>query len=267
MSVRQALTSAGGISVLLPEYSTAELGKILTEQMLVAQRLEHARRDLILLQIELSAQSNIVLADAEKSNPEDLLPHEFQWLMARSELRDLEARSTDLSLTKMEERLQILAQMEDVNATVLQIYEEEFERISELVKRGSATANAVAEAERGMLSLSSRVLEVSAESHKLKVDITQLSASAQAELAEARLETLTQLRNKVARVQDLEAQLAVLDTKIAFFSPAKTTKQHSESLIYIYRRTGRETKRIDADLDTELFPGDVVEFDTTVFSD
>lgn len=267
MTVRQARTSAGGIFKLPPENNTAELTKTLTEHMLVAQRLEHARRDVILLQIEHSNQSNTVLGDAENSSPKDLPPHEFQWLTTRAELRDLEARTTDLPLAKMEERLQVLAQMEGVNAAVLQNYEEESERINELAKRGIATANAVAEAERGILSLSSRVLEISAESLKLKVDMARLSAAAQAELAEARLGTLTQLMNKVARVQDLEAQLAVLDTKIAFFSPAKTTKQHSENLIFIYRRAGRETKRIDADLDTELFPGDVVEFHSTVLSD
>ncbi|MDA5094648.1 polysaccharide biosynthesis/export family protein [Aliiroseovarius sp. KMU-50] len=259
-SVRQALASAGGMTVLLPDNTASEFGRALSDHMLVSARLEHARGDVKRLKLELSAQEAIAPATSESSNQEALTPDEVEWLTTRSKLRDLEATATDLSLEKMEERLQILGQLEAVNTEVLQTYEDEFARVSELAERGVATANAAAEAERGMLSFSSRVLEISGASHRLKVDMSQLAAKSQVELSETRLEILAQLMNEIDRVQDLEAQLAVLSSRLAYLDPSKALKTQSDSLIYIYRRNSGEIDRMDAGFDTELLPGDVVEF-------
>lgn len=263
MTARQALVLAGGPKNAVGDTSATELARTISDRRLVADLLDQARHETARLE---TALAELVARDAAGSPPADERPNthltavENQWLATRSQLRDMNEQTTKLSLQRMRERLRVLEQLEGVNEETLQTFEQEFARMVDLADRGIATANSVTEARRGVLSFASRGLETAAESYKLKVDIVQTSDLNQAELTRERVETLEALLDRTARVQELQARLDALDVRQAFLTGRDQGERPAALTVVIYRRQDDGTERIEATLDTEITPGDVVEF-------
>ncbi len=61
-------------------------------------------------------------------------------------------------------------------------------------------------------------------------------------------------------MQELQARLDALDVRQAFLTGRDQGERPAALTVVIYRRQDDGTERIEATLDTEITPGDVVEF-------
>lgn len=287
LTVRQVLARAGGIGAAIGEVSSAELAQTRAEWSLATQRLTLARAELHRLEKafsdfqanksggepvaevwdqaadELRRLESALAELRSKPEGEDIGGQvhdgsaEEVWLAARNTLRTLRARRADLSLQRMKERLAVLEQLADVDEEALKSYEAEFTRVSGLSERGIATANALAEAERGVLAISSRALETSAETHNLRVDISQAVDRTQLEQTEEQIALLEALINENARVDEQQAQVDALGLQLSMLgavaSPGKLRT-------VVYRGSGQAARQLQVPMDAVVAPGDVIEF-------
>lgn len=256
MTARQVLVSAGGIGYAGGEVSTAEISQTRAEHQLVADRLALAQAE--------QSRLEMALADLQTDQPQEerlVQPGEGSveevWRVARNDLRDLRARTADLSLQRMKERLAVLEKLAEVDDAALKSYEADFARVTGLTERGIATANALAEAERGVLSISSRALETSAETHNLRVDISQAAERIQLEQTIEQIEFLDALLSESTRVKEQQAQLDALDLQLSMLDVSEPV---GDVQVVIYRGSGAKAQQLQVPLDAAVAPGDVIEF-------
>ncbi|WP_424943976.1 polysaccharide biosynthesis/export family protein [Aliiroseovarius crassostreae] len=288
MTARQVLVSAGGIGAVGGEVSTAEISQTRAERQLVADRLalaraEQSRLETALADLQMDQPQQEVevqvwdqtadelrrletsLAELRTNQTQDAQlaqvgeegTAEEVWRVARNNLRHLRARTADLSLQRMKERLAVLEKLAEVDEAALQSYEAEFTRVTGLTERGIATANALAEAERGVLSISSRALETSAETHNLRVDISQAADRTQLEQTIEQIEILDALLRESVQVKEQEAQLKALDMQLTLLGVSAPA---GDVQAVIYRGTGAQAQQLQVPLDAVVAPGDVISF-------
>ncbi|MDU8911003.1 polysaccharide biosynthesis/export family protein [Aestuariicoccus sp. MJ-SS9] len=258
MTVRQALVVAGGIGPGPANTEKADITKLLGERRILQERLSVIESEFARLQSDLAAIDGEVPINASGESETDV---SAQWLAAREKFRELNENAADLTLQQMEDRLGVLNELEKVTTETLKTYEEEYQRARELAARGIVPANSVTEAQRSLLSFSTRALETTSEAYRVRTDIARNKERAAAATAEARVDALADMIRAAKEARDIKVRLATLDMQMPL--QAGVTPQDSEFAIAvnIYRTTNAEEMLIPAEWDMLVAPGDVIEFE------
>lgn len=261
LTARQAMAIAGGPGRVIGEADPAVLARMLADRSVLAEQVAVAEAAVKLLTAELAAIDTSMGGAPAPATPADgIASSDAQWLGARSELRDVTSRTEKIALEKMQERLSVLEQLLDVSKQTLDSYEEEYNRIQELADRGVTTANAVNEAQRGVLSFSSRVLEAESEAYKMRLDIARTADQAEADRIGMRIDTLERLKNGQDRLRQTKAEIEALEMRLSLLGGQISNPEDYEMDVEIFRTGTEEAESIDATLDTVLLPGDVIVF-------
>ncbi len=263
MTALQALVLAGGIGEELREPSLAELGRTIAERLLVSDQIELANAEVNRLKAEIAALDGDIGQETGQTGAFDknqLSDADSQLISSQTELRELNAETIELSLQQMYERLRILEELDSVNAEALEAYEQEYERMFALAERGVATISSATEAQQGALTMSSRALETIAETYDQRVDIAQTTDANRIELLHERIEIFGTLIEQNLHLKELKSQHRALDARYSILMQEKDAGQENDIGVVIYRRVPQGMERIDASLDAEVLPGDVIQF-------
>lgn len=256
MTVRQALVLAGGLGPAQDAARADTLVRLQAERAVLQSRLHQSRATVARLQTEIAAMTD------ESARPTEQLPQRSrEWLEARADLRALNDSATELSLQQMYGRLLVLEQLEQVSREALDTYETEFDRVRKLADRGVVTANSVTEAQRGVLSFSSRALEATSEAYNVRNDIARLNERAKATRRADHIDGLNALMAEQARTAELEARLAAIDAQMPLAGGAGA--EAVTTTLAIFRRNTDGEARIEAAFDSLLAPGDVLSVQLT----
>lgn len=263
MTALQALVLAGGIGEELREPSSAELGRATADRLLVSDQIELANTEVNRLKAEISVLDDAIGQEPEQTGAYDksqLSVADTQLIFSKTELRGLNAETIELSLQEMHQRLKILEELEGVNADALEAYELEYKRISTLAERGVATLSSATESQQRALTMSSRALETIAETYDQRVDIAKATDANRVELLHERIEIFSTLIEQNLQLKELEARRRALDARYSILVRGKREGKETNIGVVIYRRVTEGMDRIDAGLDAEVLPGDVIEF-------
>ena len=266
MTVRQALVLAGGPGRNPDALTDADFARLMSERNLLEKQRSLAAEDVGRFDAELALIESLE-ADAvtqARQVAEDEQPESVEeWLSARANFLALNNNSAELTLAQMEDRLTVLGKLEEVTSATLKTFEEDFERAMALAERGVVTANAVTEAQRGLLSFSTRALETTSEAYRVRTDIARTKERTSAALAEQRVEALASLLRSQRELQEVEARLDALDMQLAFLGEAGFDQAQAALSPVIYRSTAAEEISISASFNTMILPGDVIEFNAS----
>ncbi len=265
MTVRQALVIAGGVGRIVADANAGDPVKLLVQRRLLDDQLALAKAAVVRLQAELSAleaEGPVSAPRDEELGPREVAQVAELWLAARAELRTLNDSSADLTLQQMKDRLAVLEKLEQVSKETLETYEEEYQRAQDLAKRGIVTAGSVTDAQRGLLSFSSRALEAEAEAYNVRTDIARNRQRTAAAQAADKMDTLRELLRSTTEVQDIEAHIAALEMQLSLLGEVGFDTPVQSLSVSIYRHSDGSEKKINASLDMKVEPGDVVEFFT-----
>ena len=276
MSVRQALAIAGGIGSPIEEDSEDEILRLMTERSLLLGRIEAQITNLERYQADLDAvlasQATEERAAGSETGSEtaeagiggeaasELEEIARRWLEARADLRELTQKGNNLVLDRMENRLDVLEELEAASEENLSFEEEEFDRVTQLVERGVVPASSIAEARRGLLQSSTRALETSGEVLRLKLDMTRFAEDAKADLTSEQVQLLETVSEGTAQLRELERQLSALNTRLTMLGATAAEDQEASVRMELFRAdpdgaaAGQEATPA-----MTMVPGDVLE--------
>jgi chromosome segregation ATPase len=159
-----------------------------------------------------------------------------------------------------ERRLEVLHRRRDQEAASLEADEADFESVNKLFKQGLAVAGRLADARRNVLFSSTRVLQTESNIAQAESEKSELQRRI-ARLDEARRESLLEeLRQAESKVQDLQTRTLYLAHKIALASvPSDERQAFERARLTIYRRSKENLESLEADPNTSLLPGDVID--------
>ncbi|WP_340110470.1 polysaccharide biosynthesis/export family protein [Pikeienuella sp. HZG-20] len=271
MSVRQALANAGGVGRPLEETSEDEILKLLTERSLLLGRIETQIINLERLKADLDALLSMRNADdpagegtADATIDSDASPElkelARRWLVARENLRELTDKGNELVLDQMENRLDVLKELEAASKQSLSFEEEALARVMKLAERGVVPASSVAEARGGLLQSSTRALETSGEVLRMRLELTRFAEEAKADVTREEVRLLDEVSNGTAQLRDLQRQLNALNSWLAFRGATPAVEQAAAVRMTLFR--SHLTDMAEGEEATPamiMAPGDVLE--------
>lgn len=270
MSVRQALANAGGVGRPVEENSEDEILRLLTDRSLLLGRIETQVVNLERLKTDLDTLLAMQEADdgdgeetadaAGARTPSELEELARRWLEARDNLRELTDKGNELVLDRMENRLEVLKELEAASEQYLSFEEEQFARVVQLAERGVVPASSVSEARGGLLQSSTRTLETSGEVLRMRLDMTRFAEEAKADLTREEVRLLEELSNGTAQLRDLERQFNALGSRLAMLGAAPAGEQAASARMKLFRSDS--TDMADGEEATPamvMAPGDVLE--------
>jgi polysaccharide biosynthesis/export protein len=260
MTVREALALAGGMPALQPE-------AMLTAQAEYASAMGELAREQLRLQSLLAEQdgkSSFQPTDSNNTAPVsralELVSLEAKRFASRKDALAAEKAFLVQYIGATERRLEVLHRRRDQEAASLDADEADFDSVNKLFKQGLAVAGRLADARRNVLFSSTRVLQTESKIAQAESEKNELQRRI-ARLDESRRENLLEeLRQAESKVQDLQTRTLYLAQKIALSSAQSEGRQGFEKArLSVYRRTKEGVESIEADPNTSLLPGDVVE--------
>jgi len=260
MTVREALALGGS----MPASQKAD---VLTAQSDYAAAMGELAREQLRLQALLAEQdgkSSFQPADSKNVNPapggQELLSVEVKRFDSRKEALEAEKAFLLQSINETERRLEVLHRRRDQEASSLEADEADFESVNKLFKQGLAVAGRLSDARRNVLFSSTRVLQTESNIAQAESDKKEFQRRI-ARLEETRRDNLLdELRQSASKVQELQTRTLYLAQKIALANvPSDEQTSLGNARLTVYRRSKEGLESIDADLNTPLLPGDVLE--------
>lgn len=279
MTVRQALARAGGTK-LLSETDDMRVVEMMARRDRIGDQVDAAdnrihrlKQDLLSLQTPLgdevapvdgtqsaanAAASVASVAKASDQAVRDALGD--AWLSAREDLRASEHSARLAKLEKLETRLKVLQDLEEVAEETVAIEEENVDRAKELAERGVATANLYNDVRQSLLQAASRQLDTSGEVLELQVTIAQTQGELDSEQIEDALKLLEELEKESSQRLALVSEFDTLDAYLANLGVVSEDDSDMVQRIRLYRADtdGNVNGRI-AKADEIVLPGDVLD--------
>lgn len=264
LTVRQAVAKAGG-RVRFDEEDDTRIVEMISRRdlyraQIVASEALIARLEADLARLAAEQSGDPDTAPATSAEEAFKLTSEgSRWVEARSSLRDATRASQARQLQQMENRLDVLEELETVGQETVRIEEQNLERVKDLADRGVTTAATLDDARRDLLQSSSRALETAGEVFRLEVDIAQTRERIELQDTEDRVALLDALETELGVLSGLRDRYQVLREYLAVRGAGLGDEPGFETTVVTLYRSGPDgpLERPIA-LDEQILPGDVL---------
>jgi polysaccharide export outer membrane protein len=267
MTVRQAVSVAGGFDILKLKLGNPLIDPIDFKAQLGADMAEYAREQ------ARTARIQAELAGAAELNLDSItapgLPAATMERIKDTERKTFAARTADLkkemdwlrdTIGTAEKRMATLGEQQDKELEGNREDLAELERVKELVSRGSAPITRIIDARRTSLFSATRVLQTTMSAQTLERDRDELKRKIVKVADEYRMALLNQAQESTLKMATLRARMDGVREKMGIASaPRLVQTEAAKPTLVIFRKDGQGIERIEAALDSELTPGDVVE--------
>jgi polysaccharide export outer membrane protein len=269
MTIRQAITVAGGFSLLRSRAGQTGLDPVDLRRDHDALWADYLKEYFHALRIRaeldghdtfdqrppqnspLSASVAIAIAQPEA---ESLKLSNADYRSERSFLERAEKEAS--------EQVTVLIQREAEEEKGVQADSQELERVNKLFGNGALVSTRVSESRRALLLSSSRRLETTVQLMRTKLQVEEFGRQLERGANQRQITLLHDLRDANVHAADLRIRIQAVSEKLRPLGnvsslPAAGINQHAE--VVIVRKAGQQWQRLPATEDTEVEPGDVIE--------
>ncbi|MEM9348799.1 MAG: polysaccharide biosynthesis/export family protein [Pseudomonadota bacterium] len=282
MTVRQAVALAGGLGTPTEfPISEFQILNLASQRDAIEGDIEATRTTLKRLERDLSNMLSTTTVgvkpdeDADEAYAgvkaeapaNDLDKTAEDWLEARAIQRAITTSNTEVRIAQLENRLNILRELEQSQLQALEIETEELERAQTLVERGIAAASTVADARRVVLQISMQVLETSGEISRVELDLGRTADEFGLEQSRQQIDLLTQLGNERDAFQGLLRERAAIDRNLMLMGGGSLLQPEDVDYDFeVFRQGQPGSLKLDDMTSDRLMPGDVLEVTATVIA-
>jgi polysaccharide export outer membrane protein len=269
MTVRQAVSLAGGYDVMRfrmnnPLLEAADL-KGEYESLWAEAVKEQAQ--IARFKAELNNQTEFDRTSLTKgpiapTTMSDILNLEQAQLTARNEDHKKENIHLREAIRQEDSRIALLSQQLQKEEEGRQEDILEFERLKELFQKGQIPIMRVADSRRLVLLSSTRALQTSVGLASLERERQELERKLQKAGDQRRIDLLRELETSEVRLSSARARLSALSEKLLYAGIIKSQLVRGDGAepdLIIYRRDREGLQKIEAQQDSDLQPGDVIE--------
>lgn len=269
MTVRQAITVAGGYSLLRsragqlgpdPVDLRRDYDSLWTDYL---KEYFHALRT----RAELDSQETFDQR-APKSSP---LPAAVVSAVVQSEAESLRISNADYRAERSfleraskeaSDQVTALLQREQEEEKGVQADSQELDRVNKLFGSGALVSQRISESRRALLLSSSRRLETTVQLMRTRLQVEEYGRQLERLANQRQINLLRELRDANVRVADLSVRIQAIGEKLRPLGnvssmPAAGNNLRSE--VVIVRKSGQQWQRLPSTEDTEVEPGDVIE--------
>jgi polysaccharide export outer membrane protein len=161
------------------------------------------------------------------------------------------------------DQIEVLLKREQVETEGVKADEEDLARVTKLFQSGNLTNNRLADVRRALLLSSSGALQTSVELMRARRQHEEYVRQHERNDNQRRIGLLTDLKDTNARLADVTAKLHAVSEKLqptgASAQPLPTAGETIQAQVTIVRKIGDEWRKLSADEDTIVMPGDTVE--------
>jgi polysaccharide export outer membrane protein len=268
MTVREAVALAGGYDILRVKTENPILISADLKGEYQSLRIELAKMEanILRLKTELGERSMPEPAPGtEMADPQSPIAQimEVEREQLKTEQADYEKQKLFLqrSITQSDEHIKILSAQEAREKQGMQADAEELERVVELSSKGLLPSPRVTDARRALLLSSTRNLQTAAQLMQVKKQQDDIARDLQRLDDLRRIKLLQELQDAGAQAAQIQLKMRTAAEKLQYMAARSLLAGVSKikSHIAIIRKDNNARKRLDADEDTELHPGDVVD--------
>jgi len=280
ITVRQAVALAGGLGMPAEfPVSKFQILNLASRRDAIEGDIEASRATLERLERDLSNMlltSTVGAAPGEgpamaqgavvAEAPLDTLDETARdWLRARAVQRAITTSNTEVRIAQLQNRLNILRELEQSQLQALEIETGELERAEALVSRGIAAALTVSDARRVVLQISMQVLETSGEISRMELDLGRTADEFGLEQSRQQIDLLTELGNEREEFQRLLRERAAIDQNLMLMGAGSLLQPEDVDYDYeVFRQGQAGSLKLDDMTSDRLMPGDVLQVTGTV---
>lgn len=269
LNVRQAVALAGGYDIMRFRMNNPfmESADLRSEYETRWTEFAKERAEVLRLRAELAGKPDLQTDALSKvpiptSVAINILNTEKERLAARRADLEKERAHLEQALQKEDSRIATLTEQLQKENEVTDADTEDYERVRELLKRGSVPITRVADARRLILLSSTRALQTTAQLAQVQRERQELSRKLQKVDDERRIKVLADLQTAEVRLATTRARLQGIGEKLVYTGMVKSQLvrgKGAEPDIVVFRAASGPGKSFVADANTDLLPGDVVE--------
>ncbi|QPC95128.1 polysaccharide biosynthesis/export family protein [Mesorhizobium sp. INR15] len=270
MTVRQAVAVSGGFSLLRTRASQAGPDPVDLRRDYETLWGEYTKAYLHGARIRAELQNKDTFdIQMPQGSP---LPDSISAAIAQSEGQALKIALGDYQqeqsfLDKAEKdtaaQVEVLAKRQGVEAEGVKADEEDMARVTKLYEAGNLTNNRLADVRRALLLSSSGALQTSVELMRTQHQQEDYARQREHGDNQRKIDLLTELKDTDALLADLTSKLHATSQKLqptgASALPLPIAGETVRAQVKIVRKIGDEWRKLTADEDTEVAPGDTVE--------
>jgi polysaccharide export outer membrane protein len=160
-------------------------------------------------------------------------------------------------------QVEVLAKRQEVEAEGVKADEEDMARVTKLYEAGNLTNNRLADVRRALLLSSSGALQTSVELMRTQHQQDDYARQREHGDNQRRIDLLTELKDTDALLSDLTSKLHAISQKLqptgASALPLPIAGETVRAQVTIVRKVGDEWRKLTADEDAAVAPGDTVE--------
>jgi polysaccharide export outer membrane protein len=272
LTVRQAVSQAGGFEVMRTQFNDPVLLSADLRAEYQSLWVEQAQEQAHLARLQAQLDDKKEFAPEARVTPvpgqfaSDLTAAETKqfalWTSNLGKEKDFLARAIDSANAQLAE----LTEQREKEKEGVQSDTGELQRLQQFNERGDVTANRVVEQRRSMLLSSTRLLQTEAQISQITREKEGYVRQIERLNEGTKLELLKEIEDLQTKIASVNARLAATADKMDYAGGMRSQlgqRVHEKPAVLIVRRTDDLTARINADEDTTLEPGDVVEITLT----
>lgn len=270
LSVRQAVALAGGYDLVRFRTENPILASADLKAEYEGLWTDFARTQLAILRLRAEYDNRKEIDRAEVTRVP--LPAPVIDALYRNEKDQFDARNLDFSRERehiqrqvkmMDDRIGVLSDQRAKEAEGAEIDSSEIERIGDLQKRGLVPVTRQIETRRLSLLSATRVLQVATLLEDVKRNRADVSRSVQRLEDQRRLSLSKDLQDNTVKLTQVRQRIAAVGEKLLYTGVVKSQlvrETGGRPQIAVYRGRGAAgSRKIDADEDTPLEPGDSID--------
>jgi polysaccharide biosynthesis/export protein len=263
LTVRKALAMAGGLGTAesrtlaaLIEFSTAKAEVGETSISIAVQRLRIAR-----INAELNDDPEVKFGDRDPSiRPElwgALRNAEAAQFTAHQSERDRQRQYFERTLKVVQTEVEFLKKAEEEQQQQLTQQISDAARIHDMLQRGISTIARAEDEQRAIATIRWQILDVQARAQTAEREMETLRKEAENFEGERRNKLFSALQDATASATTLSYRLASAREKVRY--AGGSSKTEAKPRVVIYRNLDGTQREIDANEESVLAPGDVLE--------
>lgn len=269
LTVRTAIASASGTSVVPDRFRTATLDGPNLQSQFRTLALDHAEATIRLWAIKALLERDLDRPGPDPTRltiPQDVFEEMFAAERDRIEQVLLEYRRERAAIANrldlLEMRLALLSESLANQQDALDLEDADLERLRDLEERGLTRTDRVSEARRALLLASTRLLSV--EDSIAEFELQKQETEQQLEAAENAFEIplMEERRQVAATIRETASQLAAARDTLQLYglvSQQGGAAGGADMQIRLMRTADDETRMLTPDLDTSVQPGDAID--------